>query len=407
MLCKNCGRIVDGNKEQCKCGKNPFGKNKNDFDFIEKLICHPESVIPADPPHPYESQVPKKMKFSLIAVILPICFVFVIAIVFGISHIPKLSNYRINTRKSDNSIKTSLESFNESKNTVKMIVYGLKSDKSQTPEPIEAYLPINEFSNSNEVKEIEPKAKILKNGCTISVNISNSKKDKDGNTYYYIDDYSGYSGYINSNYLKEESEVTIQTIELNKSVRFYKGSDSKDIYDKKIPTGETVTYYKGCESNNMNMLMVKYNENVGYILYDTNSNVVKETELNEKWYVKFDPEKEDVSISMYKKANPDSKVLKELKPNGQKAIKVTVRKKCGDMWEVEYDNITGYIHKSRLVKNQKYAITETTTTNIITSESTSTQWTSSNQQYTRPPTENKEQSKEIGKQNKEKEEQVL
>ena len=86
MLCKNCGRSIEFNKKFCKCGEDPIGENKNDFEFIEKLLYTELDTIPNIP------SPSKKRKGSLIAVILPICFVLVVVVVGAIAFPRLLTN---------------------------------------------------------------------------------------------------------------------------------------------------------------------------------------------------------------------------------------------------------------------------------------------------------------------------
>ena len=92
--------------------------------------------------------------------------------------------------------------------------------------------------------------------------------------------------------------------------------------------------------------------------------------LHEPYFIKYKKDKD--FVSMHSEANTNSKILKKIKPNGKKAIKVIVLSKdTGDLWRVKYDGKIGYIHKDNLtIKKQKATTAKPTTT---TQKSTTTQ----------------------------------
>lgn len=122
MLCKNCGRSIEFNKKFCKCGEDPIGEDKNDFEFIEKLLYTKLDRIPNTPP------LSKKRKGSLIAVILPICFVFVVVVVGAIAFPRLLTNLPTGKNISD-SIQRGDEIIVKLPKGEKLYVYTKKSEK--------------------------------------------------------------------------------------------------------------------------------------------------------------------------------------------------------------------------------------------------------------------------------------
>ena len=122
MLCKNCGRSIEFNKKFCKCGEDPIGEDKNDFEFIEKLLYTKLDRIPNTPP------LSKKRKGSLIAVILPICFVFVVVVVGAIAFPRLLTNLPTGKNISD-SIQRGDEMIVKLPKDEKLYVYTKKSEK--------------------------------------------------------------------------------------------------------------------------------------------------------------------------------------------------------------------------------------------------------------------------------------
>lgn len=93
----------------------------------------------------------------------------------------------------------------------------------------------------------------------------------------------------------------------------------------------------------------------------TTQNTTIEIILNEPYYIKYNAEKE--YVSMYRESNTDSEVITRFSPNGKKAIKVTlISKDDNSLWKVKYKGKTGYVHKDNLVKDKQKATKATTTT---------------------------------------------
>ena len=301
MLCKNCGRSIEFNKKFCKCGEDPIDENKNDFEFIEKLLYTELYRIPNSPPPS------KKRKGSLIAVILPICFVLVVVVVGAIAFPRLLTNLPTGKNISD-----SIQRGDEIEIIVKLSgeelwVYTKKNEKFQ-------------------------KDKQLKDGDKLT--ISKTPELSNGKKYFRIIDGQFKDKYVRKRdvkkYLPEVSETTT----------------------KKTQTTSSTTI---------------------------------EIILNEPYYIKYNAEKE--YVSMYSEPNTDSEVITRFSPNGKKLIKVTlISKDDNSLWKMKYKGKTGYIHKDNLVRDKQKATTMTTTTTTTTE--TTAQNTRAYQTYTMPTNQN-------------------
>ncbi len=265
MLCKNCGRSIEFNKKFCKCGEDPIGENKNDFEFIEKLLYTELDRIPNIPP------LSKKRKGSLIAVILPICFVLVVVVVGAIAFPRLLTNLPTGKNISD-----SIQRGDE------MIV--------KLPKGEELWV----YTKKNE------KFKQLKDGDKLI--ISKTPELSNGNKYFRIIDGQFKDKYVRKRdvkkYLPEVSETTTKKMQttysttttttettLNEpyyiklkydlennhilSIQMYReaNNDSKVKY-RLTPNGKTAIKVTVLNKDDANLWEVKYKGKTGYIHKD-------------------------------------------------------------------------------------------------------------------------------------------
>ena len=273
MLCKNCGRSIEFNKKFCKCGEDPIGEDKNDFEFIEKLLYTKLDRIPNTPP------LSKKRKGSLIAVILPICFVFVVVVVGAIAFPRLLTNLPTGKNISD-SIQRGDEMIVKLPKGEKLYVYTKKSEKFKQD-------------------------KLLKDGDKLI--ISKTPELSNGNKYFRIIDGQFKDKYVRKRdvkkYLAEVSKTTTKKTQTtysttttittpntttettlnepyyikydfeNNHIRMYSeaNNDSKIIY-RLTPNGKNAIKVIVLNKNNKKIWKVKYKGETGYIHKD---NLVK------------------------------------------------------------------------------------------------------------------------------------
>lgn len=274
MLCKNCGRSIEFNKKFCKCGEDPIGENKNDFEFIEKLLYTKLDKIPNIP------SPSKKRKGSLIAVILPICFVLVVVVVGAIAFPRLLTNLPTGKNISD-SIQRGDEMIVKLPKGKKLYVYTKKSEK---------------FKQDKQLKDGD------------KLTISKTSEVNNENKYFRIIDGKFKDKYIRKRdvkkYLAEVSEATNKKTQTtysttttittpntttettlnepyyikydfeNNHIRMYSeaNNDSKIIY-RLTPNGKKAIKVIVLNKNNKKIWKVKYKGETGYIYKD---NLVKD-----------------------------------------------------------------------------------------------------------------------------------
>lgn len=98
-------------------------------------------------------------------------------------------------------------------------------------------------------------------------------------------------------------------------------------------------------------------------------NTTIEIIINETYYVKYSKK----SVSMYEKANPDSNIVMEIKPDGKSPVKVKALKEENGFFYVKYKDHKGFIDKKYLTKSNKKSTSAAATT---TTTYQPTQWTS-------------------------------
>ena len=274
MLCKNCGRSIEFNKKFCKCGEDPIGENKNDFEFIEKLLYTELDTIPNIP------SPSKKRKGSLIAVILPICFVLVVVVVGAIAFPRLLTNLPTGKNISD-SIQRGDEMIVKLPKGEKLYVYTKKSEKfkqdkqlkdgdkliiSKTPELSNGkkyFLIIDgEFKDKyirkrdmkkylQEVSEATTKKTQTTYSTTTTITTPNTTTETTLNEPYYIK-------------LKYDLENNhIQSIPMYREAN----NDSKVKY-RLTPNGKTAIKVTVLNQDDANWWEVKYKGKTGYIHKD-------------------------------------------------------------------------------------------------------------------------------------------
>lgn len=270
MLCKNCGRSIEFNKKFCKCGEDPIGENKNDFEFIEKLLYTKLDRIPNTPP------LSKKRKGSLIAVILPICFVLVVVVVGAIAFPRLLTNLPTGKNISD-SIQRGDEMIVKLPKGKKLYVYTKKNEKFKQDD------------------------KQLKDGDKLT--ISKTPEVNNDNKYFRIIDGQFKDKYVRKRdvkkYLAEVSKTTTKKTQTtysttttittpntttettlnepyyikydfeNNHIRMYSeaNNDSKIIY-RLTPNGKNAIKVIVLNKNNKKIWKVKYKGETGYIYKD-------------------------------------------------------------------------------------------------------------------------------------------
>ena len=271
MLCKNCGRSIEFNKKFCKCGEDPIGENKNDFEFIEKLLYTKLDRIPNIP------SPSKKRKGSLIAVILPICFVLVVVVVGAIAFPRLLTNLPTGKNISD-SIQRGDEMIVKLSKGKELYVYTKKNEKfmqdkqlkdgdkltiSKTPELSNGkkyFLIIDGEFKDKYIKKRDMK-KLKKYLAEVSETTTKKMQTTYSTTTTTTETTLNEPYYIKLKYDLENNHIL--------SIKMYReaNNDSKVKY-RLTPNGKTAIKVTVLNKDDANLWEVKYKGKTGYIHKD-------------------------------------------------------------------------------------------------------------------------------------------